>query len=143
MTDKQISLVKSSWKIFQTIDPVLVGDVFYSKLFIENPRFRQMFTGSTEEQSRKLIDMLSIIVGRLDRLHELSEEIRQLAIRHAGYGVKPKHYAAVGNALMWTLEHGLGQEWNTDVKAAWTECYSILSETMIQAAEENLQSTAH
>jgi hemoglobin-like flavoprotein len=134
MTGQEIDLVKKSWKIFQRIDPVLVGDVFYSKLFISVPRLQQMFSISKEEQSRKLIEMLNVIVGRLDRLDELTADIRQLAIRHAGYGVKPNHYDAVGATLLWTLEQGLGKDWNEDVKEAWTVCYTLLSKTMIGAA---------
>lgn len=134
MTEQQVNLVKNSWKIFQDINPVLVGDVFYSKLFISVPRLQHMFSISREEQSKKLIEMLNVIVGRLDRLDELTEDIRQLAIRHVDYGVKPDHYDAVGTALLWTLEQGLGRDWNKDVKEAWTVCYTLLSKTMIDAA---------
>ncbi|HET6721807.1 MAG TPA: hypothetical protein VFH07_03615, partial [Chitinophagaceae bacterium] len=77
MTTEQILLVKKSWSIFREIDPVLVGDVFYSKLFFDMPYLEKLFHTPKEEQSRKLIEMLSVIVGRLDRLEELTEEIRQ------------------------------------------------------------------
>ena len=78
--------------------------------------------------------MLSTIVGRLDRLDELTEEIKQLALRHVDYGVKASHYRAVGSALLWTLQQGLGADWNKEVEAAWEACYGILSNTMINAA---------
>jgi len=78
--------------------------------------------------------MLSVIVGRLDRMDELTEDIRQLAIRHVKYGVKPEHYRTVGIALLWMLEQGLGKDWTDDVRDAWTACYAMLSQTMIDAA---------
>jgi hemoglobin-like flavoprotein len=134
MTTQQVNLVKTTWKIFQHISPVLIGDVFYSKLFIAVPKVRPMFHITTEEQSKKLIEMLNVIVGRLDRLQELSEDIRQLAIRHVGYGVRAEHYGPVGDALLWTLSQGLGKDWNDEVKEAWTSCYRLLSQTMIDAA---------
>jgi nitric oxide dioxygenase len=37
----------------------------------------------------------------------------------------------VGEALLWTLERGLGASWTPDVAAAWTAAYSMLSEFMI------------
>lgn len=52
MTDEQVSLVKNSWKMFQAMNPVLVGDVFYSKLFMTAPRLKHMFHISREEQSK-------------------------------------------------------------------------------------------
>jgi hemoglobin-like flavoprotein len=134
MTAQQIHLVKSSWKIFQSISPELVGDVFYSKLFMAVPALRSMFHISTQEQSKKLIEMLNVIIGRLDRMEELTEDIRQLAIRHVKYGVKPEHYTMVGGALLWTLQQGLGKDWNKEVKDAWSACYKLLSQTMINAA---------
>jgi len=134
MTKEQILLVKKTWNIFREIDPVLVGDVFYSKLFFDMPYLEKLFHTPKEEQSRKLINMLSIIVGRLDNLEELTEEIKQLAIRHVQYGVKEQHYKAVGTALLWTLEQGLGRDWNEKVRQAWTVCFQILSDTMINAS---------
>jgi nitric oxide dioxygenase len=139
MLAQQITLVKNSWRIFQAIDPVLVGDVFYSKLFMSAPKLRHLFSTSKEEQSKKLIDMLSVLVGRLDRLNELKEDIRQLAIRHTGYGVKPEHYRAVGSSLLWTLETGLGKEWTDDTRDAWQACYALIADTMIDAAVANVR----
>ena len=134
MTAQQVQVVKNSWKIFQDINPVLVGEVFYGKLFVSYPRLKHMFTSPVETQSKKLVEMLSIIVGRLDRPEEFKEEIRQLAIRHVSYGVKPDHYKAVGESLLWTLEKGLGKDWNEEVQLAWESCYRMLSDTMIEAA---------
>lgn len=134
MTAQQVALVKNSWKIFQKIDPVLVGDVFYSRLFSAAPKLQHMFSTSKTTQSKKLVEMLNIIVGRLDRLDELTNDIKELAIRHVGYGVKTEHYNAVGDALLWTMEQGLGKDWNEEVKKAWAACYTLLSRTMIAAA---------
>ena len=134
MTERQIILVKNSWKIFRDIDPLLIGDVFYSRLFQEHPELKRMFPKNMEEQYKKLIDMLSIVVSRLERLDELTTDIAALAQRHAAYGVKPFHYQVVGKALLWTLQQGLGKDWEADVSDAWLTCYNILSDTMISAS---------
>src|SRR5688572_20274731 len=134
MTKEQILLVKKTWSIFREIDPVLIGDVFYSKLFFDMPHLEKLFHTPKEQQSRKLIEMLSVIVGRLDSLEELTEEIKQLAIRHVQYGVKEQHYKAVGNTLLWTLQQGLGNDWNEKVNEAWVTCFQTLSDAMINAS---------
>ncbi len=134
MTEEQILLVKKSWSYFREIDPVVTGDVFYSKLFLDMPQVKHLFHTPREDQARKLIDMITIIVGRLDHLEELTEDIQQLARRHVQYGVRAPHYKAVGTALLWTLQQGLGKDWNEDVKKAWETCYAILSNTMINAS---------
>lgn len=134
MTEKQIELVKTSWTIISGVSPELLGDVFYSKLFLHNPQLRHMFPKSMDEQYKKLMDMLSVIVIRLERQEELKADIVQMAKRHAGYGVKPAHYKMVGDALLWTLQQGLGRDWNENVKDAWEVYYQELSTTMINAA---------
>src|SRR5437868_14393834 len=111
MTEQQILLVKNSWKLFRRMDPQLIGDVFYSRIFQQMPSFRPMFKNSMTEQYAKIVDMLSLIVSKLDKLEQLSDEISQLAIRHVKYGVRPAHYKIVGDALLWTLKNGLGKDW--------------------------------
>jgi hemoglobin-like flavoprotein len=134
MTEKQVQLIKHSWKLFRSIDPALIGDVFYGKLFQLMPSLKPMFPDSMTEQYIKIVDTLSLVVARLDKLDEINQEITQLAVRHVQYGVKPAHYAVVGQALLWTLEKGLGNDWTPEVAEAWLRCYEKLSNTMILAA---------
>lgn len=130
LTESQIALIKNSWKAFRNMDPVLVGDVFYSKLFLEYPQVKSLFHISKAEQSKKLIDMLNVIVGRLDKLDELSDDIRNLGQRHVQYGVKPHHYKAVGESLLWTLQQGLGIDWTPELHEAWQTCFNLLASAM-------------
>ena len=134
MTEEQIILIQKTWRIFRSIDPLLVGDTFYSKLFNDTPALRKMFPKNMDEQYKKLMDMLSIVVARLDHLYDLSEDISAMARRHVHYGVRPAHYKLVGKALLWTLQQGLGPDWTDEVKEAWIKCYTTLSEKMISAA---------
>ena len=133
MTEHQIALVQKSWKVFRSIQPSVVGDVFYSKLFAMHPELRRMFPAVMDGQYKKIMEMISIVVSRLERLNELTDEITALGKRHAGYGVKPWHYELVGQALLWTLQQGLGTDWSKDVEQAWTKCYKVLSDAMVNA----------
>lgn len=136
MTEEQIVMVKQSWKSFRNVDAHVIGDLFYSKLFFDNPRLRKMFPKTMDAQYQKLIDMLFAIVCRLDDTDTLAKEIETMAIRHGSYGVKPDHYRLVGNALLWTLEKGLGNDWNNNVQEAWRSCYAMVAEMMIAAGRQ-------
>lgn len=120
--------------MFRLVNPVIIGDVFYAKLFYEFPQLKALFHSPGEIQSKKMIDMLNIIVGRLDNFTALDNQIKQLAVRHVQYGVQPNHYEAVGKALLWTLEQGLGIDWTEEIKLAWQNGYSDLAKAMRQAA---------
>ena len=134
MTQKQIELVKASWTLVSAIDPVVVGDLFYNRLFEIAPQVKHMFRSPMPEQSKKLIAMIGYVIAKLDRLQDIMGEVGKLAQRHSSYGVKPEHYTVVGTALIWTLEKGLGENWNEEVKDAWIKCYTVLSDVMINAA---------
>ena len=142
MTQKQIELVKSTWSLVATMDPVIVGRIFFDRLFEIAPEIKHMFHNPIPEQSKKLLTMLHYIIVRLDRLDEILAEVAKLSQRHTSYGVKPDHYVVVGEALLWTLEKGLGENWNREVKDAWTDCYRVLSTAMINASEYEKQNAA-
>jgi hemoglobin-like flavoprotein len=82
---------------------------------------------------------LAAVVGGLRDIESILPTASALAIRHVGYGVKPEHYPSVGNALLWTLQRGLGPGWTPDVAAAWTAAYATLSGFMVDEAYGNSQ----
>ena len=44
------------------------------------------------------------------------------------------HYDTVGEALLWTLGQGLGDDFTEEVKAAWVLVYTTLATLMKDAA---------
>ena len=48
--------------------------------------------------------------------------------------MEERHYATVGEALLRTLEEGLGAAFAPLVRVAWTEVYGFIARTMIDAA---------
>ena len=140
MTTKNIELVKNSWAAVATMDMEVVGGLFYNRLFEIAPDVKPMFSKiSIPEQSKKLLTMLSYVIAKLDRLEDILDEVAKLAKRHTTYGVKSEHYEAVGNALLWTLEQGLGKLWNDELEEAWIEVYTVLSSAMITVQAEEMQ----
>lgn len=132
MTAEQIKMVKRTWKIMMGIDPVLLGETFYGKLFNDHPELRPYFPRDMKEQYIKLTDMLSSIILRLDNQNLSS--IIEMGKRHAGYGVKLAHYNMVGSAMIWMLSKALGTEWNQATEEAWVQCYTEISAIMTSAA---------
>lgn len=133
MTPEQITLVKSSW---QQVLPIkdTAADLFYTRLFELDPSLRSLFKGDMAEQGRKLMTMINTVVNSLDQLGPILGAVGDLGRRHAGYGVKDRHYDTVGEALIWTLGQGLGEGFTPDVKLAWVSAYTTLATAMKQAA---------
>jgi hemoglobin-like flavoprotein len=85
-------------------------------------------------QGVKLMTMLAMVVFNLHQPAEVSQTIRDLGVRHVGYGAKPEDYDALKDALIWMLGEALGDELTPDVTAAWSVCYDELATAMKAAA---------
>ena len=133
MNPRQIGLIKSSWdKVFPIADKA--AELFYGKLFELDPEVKKLFKTDQVEQGRKLMTMLDTVVKSLDNLPVVVPAIQASGKRHVAYGVKDEDYATVGEALIWTLGVGLGDDFTDEVKQAWIAAYTLLSTTMIEAA---------
>jgi hemoglobin-like flavoprotein len=133
MTPDQIKAIQES---FTKVAPISeqAAELFYGRLFEIAPSVKPLFRGDMKEQGRKLMATLAVVVNGLDNLDGILPAASALAKRHVEYGVKPTHYAPVGEALLWTLERGLGAHWTAELAAAWGAAYSVLSEFMIGEA---------
>ena len=116
MTNKQIETVKQSWEIVARINPYVVRELFYNRLFELAPQVKPLFRSPMPEQSKKLLAMIGYVINKLDALDDILDEVSKLAQRHVQYGVKDEHYLVVGEALLWTLEKGLAGHWNEEMK---------------------------
>lgn len=129
MTEQQKTLVQSS---FEKVVPISdqAAELFYGRLFEIAPEVRGLFKGDMKEQGAKLMQMIGYAVASLDNLDVLVPAVQQLGKRHKGYEVKTEHYALVGEALLWTLEKGLGKDFTPKTKEAWTAVYGVLANVM-------------
>jgi hemoglobin-like flavoprotein len=130
-----IALVQTS---FEKVLPIadVAADLFYTRLFELDPSLRPMFRADITEQKKKLMQMLTVAVRGLSRLDEIVPAVQALGRRHAGYHVKPEHYATVAAALLWTLEQGLAADFTPELREAWVEVYTVLANTMIAAQRD-------
>lgn len=135
MNHDTITLVQRS---FKDVAPIadMVGSTFYTRLFETHPEVRPMFPEDIRPQAKKLVQMLAMVVNGLHRLPAIQAEVIALARRHKDYGVADAHYPVVGETLIWTLEHHLGDAFMPQVKEAWLAAFTTLSDVMVAATHE-------
>lgn len=135
MTPEKIKLVQDS---FQKVAPIAdtAADIFYDRLFEIAPQVRSLFPAEMSDQKTKLMQMLGTAINGLTNLDAIIPAVQDLGRRHNDYNVKPEHYDIVGAALLYTLEKGLGDDWNDELKEAWTEVYGTVAKVMIDAQAE-------
>ena len=135
LSAKEIALVQGS---FEQVLPIAdtAAALFYGRLFELDPSLRALFRNDMSTQGRALMGMIKVAVAGLTRLDQIVPAVQALGRRHGGYGVRDEHYATVASALLWTLERGLGEAFTPETRAAWVKVYTLLAETMQQAAAE-------
>jgi hemoglobin-like flavoprotein len=134
MSPQEKTSLKESWqKVLPMADDA--ARLFYDRLFQIDPTTRLLFqTTNLKDQRQKLIQALTLVVRSIDHMEGLAPTLANLGRRHAQYGVSKAHYDSVGEALLWTLEQGLGSAWTVEVQTAWTSAYGILADVMRSAA---------
>lgn len=128
--ERKRELVRTSW---QKVDKIAAtaAKLFYGRLFELDPDLHSMFADADmDEQGLKLTEMISLAVSQLRQIEEVIPVLRNLGQRHITYGVHLEMYDTVGQALLWALGRGLGDEWTAELQEAWTWVYGIIVENM-------------
>jgi hemoglobin-like flavoprotein len=134
MPSEQFELVRDS---FARMEVTRVVPLFRRRLFELEPRLAALFQCELAAEDAKLTAALGAVVASLDRLHRILPVVRELGRRHAASGVRPDHYATVGEALIWPLEQAHGPGFTRATRRAWTDAYGRLAWAMVAAAEED------
>lgn len=119
LTSSQIQLIRSSWNIFRNMDPVLIGEVFYSKLFLDFPKLRRSYPADIVAQYPLLLGFVSGIVRNLEEPETLQHFLSTMVENHKTPTVA--HCQKLGRTLQWTLKQGLGNDWNSELETAWIQ----------------------
>ncbi len=133
MDEKKITLVEHS---FEKVAPIAdtAAELFYARLFELDPSLKSLFKSDLKAQGKKLMASITMVVKGLRKPETIIGPVQKLGLRHLDYGVKKEHYDTVGQALLDTLEKGLGDDFTPDVRHAWEEAYSLLANIMIDAS---------
>jgi hemoglobin-like flavoprotein len=133
MNTQELNTLQQSFALVEPIADT-AASLFYARLFELDPSLRHMFKTDLKAQGEKLMSAIKLVVIGLENPERIIPAVQSLGQRHAGYGVRPDHYATVGEALLWTLEQGLGAAYTPEVESAWTNAFVLLSGLMQEAA---------
>ena len=134
MTPEQIDLIQRSFDRIWPVRRKLAG-LFYSRFFELAPDAHRLFPADLERQHLKLMDMIAAIVGALDQRELFQSLISHSGRQHAQFGVKPLHFVAFGDALIWSLEQQFGPAFTPELKRAWIALYDAVQSEMMRAGQ--------
>jgi hemoglobin-like flavoprotein len=135
MTPEQVDLIRKS---FDAMWPMRrdIADLCYSRFFELAPDARDLFPSDMERQRIKLMDMIAELVGSLDRRALFQSLVTHSGRQHARFGVQPSQYAAMGEALMWSLECKFGASFTPELRESWRALYATVQVEMLRATAQ-------
>lgn len=129
LSRKEILLIKGSWeKILE--NKIEIRKSFYSKIMEIDPSTTPIFRESFLS-IKSLPDSFDFMYKNVDNLKEIVPEIKRLGLKHKTYKVKPKHFPIGKEALLWTFQKYLGNDFTEELREAWKNLFDFMSENMI------------
>lgn len=152
---KAILTVQQSWLAVKELGIANVGEILYKHLFRIAPETKKLFplsvrmryrewTTSVEEVEddfenspalrnlfAKVVEAVGTAVAGLHNISRLVFELNALGMRHINYNMQEEYFAFGGQALVLTLQDGLGKSLSEEVKQAWISVYEFISANII------------
>ena len=125
-----IWLVQQSWEKVLPISQT-AGEIFYDRLTEINPEFNLLISTDHVEQVKSFMEMLDIIIHKLDDPYSILPVYHSKDYDKIGYGVlETADYDTTYNAFEWTLKHGLGDDFTDEVKMAWHKVFRFMHDLL-------------
>jgi len=152
---KAILTVQQSWLAVKELGIANVGEILYKHLFRIAPETKKLFplsvrmryrewTTSVEEVEddfenspatrnlfAKVVEAVGTAVAGLHNISRLVFELNALGMRHINYNMQEEYFAYGGQALVLTLQDGLGKALTDEIKQAWVSVYEFISANII------------
>jgi len=150
-----ISAVQKSWLVVKELGTGAVGEILYRHLFSIAPQTKELFpmsvrsryrdwANSAEEDEKdfvnspalrnlfsKVVDAVGTAVAGLQNISKLVPELNALGMRHINYNMREEYFAFGGQALVLTLQDGLGSMLTEEVQQAWISVYEFISASIV------------
>lgn len=144
--------IRESWQLMAPVADA-AADLFYQRLVQQESSLWPRSHAELAERKREFVALLGFVVRALEwdeqawRDDVTDEQDLFLGLFHMARRNPPMvrlihdHYAAVGEALVGTLDYALGKRFDAGMRAAWSRLYMLLANALrlghIAARERN------
>ncbi|GGK10946.1 flavohemoprotein [Pilimelia anulata] len=129
-------LLKESWALVEDQQDKVAG-YFYARLFLTDPRLRDLFPVQMDVQRARLLGAIVHAVQTLEDPEQFDSYLRALGRDHRKFEVLGEHYAVVGAALVEALRTFAGEQWGWEYEQAWKDAYDVIARKMQAGAAED------
>lgn len=128
----QLKLIRDSAEDVQELSDT-ISSQFYEDLFSIAPCARGLFPEDMSAQRTKFAVMVRDLAEYAQNPERFGRHVQALGISHRAYGAAPETYELVSSVLLKTFAHVLSVIWTDELKQAWGEVISNISNEMLEA----------
>lgn len=119
----------------------LAPRLFHERLLVLEPELRVLTAPGVLFPSEILAKALALMIQALSQPDRGERLARYVGFRYRQLGLEPKHYPSVGEAMIWTFRHILGEGLGPQEEDAWRNGYAVLAGFMeLGASQDPLRS---
>ena len=131
-----VELLEESFSLLSGEIDELVAS-FYKELFEQYPSVQPMFENtSIDDQQKKLSSSITLVINNIRKPEVLAEALKDLGLKHQGYGAVPEHFQAVATTLISVMRDMAGSAWTNDFQLAWEVALQKIAEVMLSGYGE-------
>jgi hemoglobin-like flavoprotein len=107
---------------------------FYARLLEIAPEVQPRLRYELSGRGQMFMATLGVLVRGLREAPALMLVAAGMAERYVTFGAGPEQLPKLGDALIETLEHSLGEQFTTEVRSDWVHAYAELAHAMTRPA---------
>lgn len=109
------------------------ADRFFETLFSRYPDLRELFPDDHAWTGATMMSMIDAVVGTADDTEALVDVIHRLGVDNRTIGLRDRHYALIGHALVLTARSVGGTAWTPEIDRAWVDGFDVVAELMVSS----------
>lgn len=114
----------------------LAPRLFHERLLVLEPELKILAAPGVIFQSEILAKALALMIQALSQPDRGERLARYVGYRYKQLGLEPRHYPSVGEAMIWTFRHLLGEGLGPEEEEAWRNGYAVLAGFMELGANQ-------
>ena len=125
-------------RLRQSFDRVFLAgekfqDMTFARLFDKSPGLRPLFPDDMAPLKGRFARMLAWLMAHLHEPQKLRIELVDLGKKHSEAGVKPEHYPAMAEALLFAMGTISADDWNEGLAWDWRQTVDLMIHHMLRA----------
>lgn len=112
---------------------------FYQRLFTHHPMLKEVFNQGHQQSGNQQQALAAAVLAYAENIDDpsvLLPAVQRIAHKHVSLGIRPEHYAIVGQQLLASMTDVLGEAATPQLLSAWGAAYGQLADLLVDVEKD-------